>query len=256
VNGAWGAAHYLPGEASVFDSGADAVSCPAPGYCAAGGWLDTDAAGHPLLPFTSSEATPSATTLTLSRTLPLSYGNEQAEQVTVTVSSAAGGTPTGTVTVQLGSTRVCTITLSAGAGTCHLGATAVPAGAFPVTAAYPGDASFFGSAAPALAPLTVAKAASKTSLTLARASVRYGHEGAERLSVTVSPQYAGVPAGHVTIKAGQTVLCTITLSSGKGSCALTASKLKPGSYVLVAIYAGSGNFAWSSAPAKTLKVTR
>ena len=106
--------------------------------------------------------------------------------------------------------------------------------------------------------ITFNNAATSTALTLSSAQVGYGHERAERLTVTVPPQYpwTGTPGGKVTIKTGLTTICTITLTSGKGSCALTARKLPVGTYTLVAAYRGSPDFASSISPRKTLKVVK
>ena len=82
----------------------------------------------------------------------------------------------------------------------------------------------------------------------------FGHEQAERLSVTVAPQYSGTPGGKVTVKTGRTTVCTITLASGKGHCTLTARQLRRGTYPLIASYPGSSNFTGSASARKTLVV--
>jgi hypothetical protein len=101
--------------------------------------------------------------------------------------------------------------------------------------------------------LIVVKAATKTALKLTTTTVTYGQEQTERLSVAVSSQYGGtMPTGTVTVKASMTTLCRITLSSGRGSCTLSARKLRAGTYGLVAIYGGSTNFKGSTSAKKTL----
>ncbi|MCW2930439.1 MAG: pentapeptide repeat protein, partial [Actinomycetia bacterium] len=154
------------------------------------------------------------TALSLSATK-VTYGDEQAEHVSVTVSPQYSGTPGGTVTVKSGTTTVCTITLGSGKGGCTLAATRLPAGTQHLTASYNGSADF-GTSASAAGTLTVAKATSKTALSLSATKVTYGDEQAERLTVTVSPQYGGTPGGTVTVKSGTVTVCTITLASGKG----------------------------------------
>jgi hypothetical protein len=109
----------------------------------------------------------------------------------------------------------------------------------------------------ASAPLRVGKATSKTALKLSATKVTYGNEQTEHLAVTVSPQYSGsTPTGTVTIKQAATTLCTITLSSGKGSCTLSAKKLPVGTYYLVARYGGSANFGSSASVTETLTVAK
>ena len=102
----------------------------------------------------------------------------------------------------------------------------------------------------------MAKATSKTTLSLSATKVTYGHEQAEHLTVTVTPRYSGIPAGKVTIKTGTTTACTVTLASGKGSCTLGASKLRAGTYTLVAAYPGSSDFTSSTSAKKTITVVK
>jgi hypothetical protein len=102
--------------------------------------------------------------------------------------------------------------------------------------------------------LTAARAASMASLTVSRSSVAYGHENSEKLTVKVTSPLRGNPTGTVTIKVKSTVLCTIRLANGTGSCTLSAKRLKPGTYSLTASYGGSTYYTGSAAT-KTLKVT-
>jgi len=112
-----------------------ALSCPQSGFC-------TLAYGQPSgAPELVTEAT--GTTITLAASTPqVTYGSEQAETLTATVSGADGGTPAGTVAVTDGTTPVCTITLTGGQGTCALSATTLPVGAGTLTAAYSGDVTY------------------------------------------------------------------------------------------------------------------
>jgi hypothetical protein len=96
-----------------------------------------------------------------------------------------------------------------------------------------------------------------TATTLARsaAKVSYGHEQAERISVTVLAS-AGTPAGSVTVTAGAATLCTVKLSGGKGGCTLPAKALAPGGYKLAATYGISTGFAPSRSGTVTLTVAK
>jgi len=101
---------------------------------------------------------------------------------------------------------------------------------------------------------TVAAAPTTASLVASPNPVPYGQEQTERLSVTVTPQFPGsTPTGTVTVKASTGTLCVITLSSGKGSCRLSAHKLNARTYSLVATYGRSTNFKGSTS-VKTLTV--
>jgi Bacterial Ig-like domain (group 3) len=90
---------------------------------------------------------------------------------------------------------------------------------------------------------------------LSAGSVKFGHEQSEKFSVDVIPAYAGPASGTVTIKAGNTVLCKITLTSGGGSCKLGQKQLAPGTHHVAADYQGATYFAPSASAAHTLKVT-
>jgi hypothetical protein len=198
--------------------------------------------------------TPTATMLGLSPAQ-LAYGHEQAEQLSVAVVPQYGGTADGTVTVKAGTATVCTVTLTAGQGACTLAATALQAGHAQLTASYGGSATYAPSASRAVA-LTVARAASRTTLSLSTARLSYGREQAERMTVAIAPQYAGTPGGKVTVKAGTTTVCTITLTSGKGNCTLIARQLRTAAYTLVATYSGNTNFSSSTSARKPLTVVR
>jgi hypothetical protein len=223
------------------------ADCPQAGYCtlAVNPW-----AGVPEL---VTEAT--AATVTLKATRPaVTFGAEQAETLTATVASPAGGTPTGTVTVTHGTTPVCTIKLANRTGRCTLTADRLPGGTDKLTATYSGDASYLR--ASSTATVTVDKARTSTRLTLAKTTITYGHENAEKLTVSVSHVGSVYATGKVTIKAGRVTICTITLSRGGGSCTLSAKRLNPGTYRLAASYPGNSNYLSSNSSLETLRVAR
>jgi hypothetical protein len=97
-------------------------------------------------------------------------------------------------------------------------------------------------------------AASTTTLRLSRAAITFAKEGAEKLTVSVS----GPPAARVTVTAGKTALCTVTLTaSGKaGTCTLAAKTLRPGTYRLVAAYRGTAVYVASQSAAAKLTVRK
>jgi Bacterial Ig-like domain (group 3) len=327
-----------------------ALSCPRAGYCSVGESSSSTAAAL------ANEASASVTTLKAVTTSPV-YGSEQSDALTVTVTSPAGGTPTGTVTISNGAAKLCTVTLTNGAATCSLTATQLPPGppSAVLTASYSGDVNYVGSAstpvtlivarapsatkvtfspaalpyrsngvftfsvavtsptgtpagtvdiwitnshmvcqatltggkgsctsgtavvypslnpgnyqvhasylgdgthqpsASAVATLTITKPTT-TAFTLSRTRVAYGQENLEKLSVKVSSALGGTPTGTVTIKAGSTVLCTIALNKGTGSCTLSAKRLRAGGYSLLARYGGSAAYAPSSV-SKGLTIT-
>jgi hypothetical protein len=97
-------------------------------------------------------------------------------------------------------------------------------------------------------PVTTAAA-----ISLSTAKITYGHETAERISVSVHPE-ADDPKGKVVVKAGKATVCVITLSSAKGSCKLTAKQLKPGNYAMTATYSGAPGFRSAVSGASKLTV--
>ncbi len=163
---------------------------------------------------------------------------------TATVSTTGDGTKS----VTSNSKGVCSVsgfTVSyVGIGTCRLTAHVALGTGY---AAANGTAQTF----------SVGRATTKTVLKLSAKKVTYGHEQAEHLSVTVSPQHPGTtPTGSVTVKTPTGALCAITLSSGKGLYALSAKRLKVGTYHLVATYGGSSKFASSASATGTLTIVK
>jgi hypothetical protein len=126
-------------------------------------------------------------------------------------------------------------------------------GTRPLTASYTGSANFNPSAS-AARTLAVSKAGTRMALSLSATRVTFGHEQAERLSVTVSPQYSGTPGGTVTVKSGTSTVCTITLRFGRGQCSLAARQFRTGTHTLIAAYNGNSNFTGSASSRKTLAV--
>jgi hypothetical protein len=109
---------------------------------------------------------------------------------------------------------------------------------------------------PFVASGAIARPTSAT-LALSAGTAVYGHEQSEKFSVTVTT-VGGVPlaSGTVAVKAGSTLVCTIALSDGAGSCRLPKSKLKPGTYSLVAQYGPTQNYMSSRSPARQLRVKK
>ncbi len=168
------------------------------------------------------------------------------------------GAPTGTTSVLInGSQRgTCEGTaLSDGKNTCTTPVGTLPPGRYPVVLWYNGSTDFATSTS-VTHYLTVSQAKTTTTLSLSKSPVTYGHENQERLTVSVSHAGSVYPTGRVTVKAGSTTLCTISLSKGTGSCTLSASKLKAGTYQLSASFPGNSDYLKSTSSSKTLKVAK
>ena len=192
--------------------------------------------------------------LTLS-TAKLTYGHEQSESFSVVASASFGPAPSGTVSILKSSTTLCVIKLASAKGSCSLTSFELPARTFSVYASYTRNATLVGSTTFATkTSLSVAKASTKTSLKLSAAKVTYGNEQLERVSVSVSPEYAGqLPSGSVTITG---LACHLTLSAGKGSCTLTSKKFAVGTHSLIAHFWGNTSFVGSQSPSSRLTVVK
>ena len=200
----------------------------------------------------------SKTTLALSVTS-VAWGHEKAVTFTVTAarqSTAVTSALTGTVTVSAGTKALCTGTLASGKATCvPTSAILLAPGSYGLTAAYAGNGSFAASKSPAV-PLKVTKEATKTTLAVSTSAPRFGHEKSLVVTVTVTAQYSGTPAGTVTITAGKVTICRgKALSKGKATCSPPGNTTLPkGTSSLVASYSGNADFAASKSTAKSIRV--
>jgi large repetitive protein len=202
---------------------------------------------------TVAAATPAATVATSTHIqasgAPATFnGYAAGVTITVDVTSAAGSPPAiwAYTSVTVGRTN-CPLEENDACGILFIGA-----GRFVIKATYWGDGDFQASSA--TATVTIARAKSSTSLQLSRSTVTYRHEGAEKLTASIrrigNTTFSG---GKITIKAGAITVCTVTIKNDSGSCTLSNTKLKKGSYTLVASFPGNGDLLPSSAR-KPLKV--
>jgi hypothetical protein len=220
--GAWGAPRAIPGLGALGNSAANPagltdVSCGSAGECALAGFFETGNDGSSGQ-FVANEA---GGAWSKARPAPGLTAGPNEEAAFSVLSCTAGG--------------------YCGAG----GADSVTYGAYP-------GLFFSGAAVASLAKV----APTATSLALSVGKVRYGHEQAARLAVAVTARGAGHPAGTVIITTGKTIACVLTLRSGRGTCALSPSRLRPGRYRLVARYPGSALDAGSTSAPRTLTVVK
>jgi hypothetical protein len=195
------------------------VSCPAVGDCSAGGYIFTSSTARYDLPFVIDET---GGTWDKPQVLALSPGGFPGfSGADDHVSAISCGAP----------------------GNCAAGGPYL-------------DDNDGGNAFLANETAAVPKIPTTTTLSLSPSKVSYGHEQSERLSVAVMATPTAAVSGQVTIKAGSKTVCTITLSSGRGSCKLSAKKLKAGTYHLVASYPGGTDFARSASATRKLTVAR
>jgi hypothetical protein len=245
-------------------------SCPASSLLAAGNYSDVVATyvpsgssssnanflyqtstSSPAKSFNVSKDT-TATSVSVAASL-VTFGNESVAMFSVKVTTHNGeAVPTGEkVTVVAGLTN-CVATLTAGSGTCWIANTALPAGAYPVGASYPGDGNLVGSIGVANSLLLVGRDSTVTSVTETPAGLTYGHETVALFSVKVTTHYGEtVPIGeHVVVTAGP-ASCVATLTAGTGTCGIANAALGVGTYPVVATYLVDGNLSGSSASLAT-----
>ncbi|MGH9291818.1 MAG: Ig-like domain repeat protein [Acidimicrobiales bacterium] len=227
------------------NGGLSSVSCVSPTFCAA-----VDGSGNA---FSYRVPPPSEAVLTLAKTR-VSYGDEESDHLRVRVSSPTG-TPSGTVTIKVGTTAVCTAGLSDGTASCVLSRSRFGIGVAALQAFYPGSASFAASSS-AIETLTVMKEPSKTTLSVSKDRVAYGAEKSEHLVVQVVRRYSGTAVGRVSISTGRTRLCLVPLRSGHGSCTLSNDELHIGTHKLIAAYTGSTTVAASRSVGRRVSVLR
>jgi hypothetical protein len=148
TDGTWGRAEGVPGSSALTptdDAVLYAMSCVSPQACTTTGVYGLFGAGGI---FVDSTKAPTVTTGSLSAAK-VTDGREQAERVSVAVTTKTGGPPAGKVTVKAGSAALCVITLRSGRGSCTLTARRLSPGTYRVTAAYPGSSYFVPSASAA-----------------------------------------------------------------------------------------------------------
>jgi len=182
--------------------------------------------------------TAAATTTTIQSHVPATTVVGQPYTVSVQVSSA-GGTPTGSVTVDDGSAN-CTIpALAGGGGSCQLVSTT--AGNKTLTASYAG-AGVFAASSGSTSHLVNAAATTTQITGNAPNPSQSGQTVTVSYAVAVTAPGAGTPSGNVTVTvSGGAETCTASVAAG--SCQLAL--LGTGARTLTATYAGDSNFLGS-----------
>jgi hypothetical protein len=162
----------------------------------------------------------------------------QAVTVNFAVSSSAGGTPSGNVTVSdSASSATCTGTVAAGGCSITLSA----AGSRTLTARYAGDTNF-NSSTSAGAAHTVNPASTTTTVTGdAPDPSAFNQAVTVSFSVVANSPGGGTPGGNVTVSDG---VNSCSGSVAAGSCSITLTTL--GARTLTASYVGNSNYAGSS----------
>ena len=178
----------------------------------------------------------------VSGTSPSVFGQSLTFQATI---SDAGGTPTGTVTFEDGTTVLGTAPVRA-SGIATFTTSQLGIGQHSITSVYGGDAKFAGSTSAAFNQ-TVNLASTTTTVTPSANPAAFGQNVIFTAKVAPAAPGGGGPTGQVTFLDGTTQLAVVTLSAG--SAMFSTSSMTLGSHSISVQYSGDGNFNGSaSAP--------
>jgi hypothetical protein len=179
------------------------------------------------------------------------YPSTYLQQVTLTatVSSGAGGTPSGMMTFKDDGVTIGTGTLSGGMATLTTDSLAV--GNHPITVVYEGDGSYLTSTS-GVFEQTVGKAETSVTITSSTNPSTYLQE--LTFTASVSSSAGGTPGGTVTFMDGDVSLGTGTLSGGAAT--LTTNALAVGSHAITAVYEGDGSYLSKTSSDLTLAVEK
>jgi Bacterial Ig-like domain (group 3) len=230
---------------------------------------DVNYGGSQSTPPQSFTVASGSTSTTLSQTeSTVSYGAEDSDTFSTTVTGQAGGVaPTGIVSVADASTSspICSATLVTGSGdsstaTCRPTADEFPPGTSftTVAATYEGDANYADSMSTPPESFTVASGPTPTTTTLTQTegTLPYGTENTDTFSAVVTGRSGGpAPTGIVSVADASTSspICSATLVTGSGdsstaTCGPTAIEFPPGTAftTVAATYEGDTNNSGSS----------
>ncbi len=212
----------------------------------------SSSASSPIQQVVNKSAT---TTIFTASPNPSLFGQSIVLSVTVNASSGTG-VPSGTVTVNDGSTSLGTATLG-NTGKATITVNSLPVGSHTLTAAYSGDANLNPSTASGAGAITqvVNQSNSVTTISSSANPSVFGQVVTITALVGASNGGSGVPGGTVTFMEGTTVLGKASLD-GTGSATLSTANLAVGSHNVSVTYAGDTNFVASTSNALTETVNR
>jgi hypothetical protein len=167
---------------------------------------------------------------------------------TVSVTSQATGTPTGTVIFSDGSNTLGSFALSG--ETATLTTAALVAGPHNISAVYSGDSNFSGSSA----SLNQTVNQAGTTLTLASSANPSGLDQPVTFTAMISPQLGGQATGTVIFKDGAMTLGSVAVSGNAAS--LTTISLAISAHSITAFYGGDGNYIGSTSNTLSQIVTK
>ena len=161
----------------------------------------------------------------------------------VSVTSASGAAPTGTVKFSVDGTAFGSpVTVASGAASINL--TGLSVKTHTISAAYSGDANY--AAASASESITVAKATPAFKITAPAAGASFTSGTTVKFTVSVTSSSGAAPTGTVKFSVDGTAFGSpVTVASGAASINLTGLSVK--THTISAAYSGDGNYAAATA---------
>jgi hypothetical protein len=178
----------------------------------------------------------SSTTTLMSSASSAVYGQPVTLTAIVT-GTAAGLTPSGTITFKDGTTVLGSAAPAAGQATLTISTLAVTHHS--LTAVYSGNSIFPASTSPAVVE-TITKATTAVTVTSSPNPTSYGQSTTFTATVSAVAPGSGLPTGTVTFKVGATSYPAAPVAGGQAT--FTLSTLAPGTQSITASYSGDGNF--------------
>jgi large repetitive protein len=187
----------------------------------------------------------------------VSFGGENREAFTVTVTGGGGVLPTGTVRIKDGGIELCSTNVftrkASGvvSATCRLSDLELNAGSYSVKAFYSGNDRYNASTSKA-ATFVVDRDSVTIKISESRTTVSVGDESQAvfTASLTTGDGESDPNGETVTVHLG-TTSCIVTLSNDTGTCTIGNRALRVGSYTVSASYGGDLNLASSTATSST-----
>src|SRR5665213_1104350 len=189
----------------------------------------------------------SAVTTTTSLIASPNPATQGANVILTATTTAASGTPSGTVTFYDGVTSLGTGTLN-GSGVATLTVSTLTGGSHSLTASYAASGSFGASTSAAVALLI-----NQTTTTVVTAAPNPAAQGVSVVLSATTTATSGTPSGSVTFYDGATSVGAGTLN-GFGTATLTVSSLAVGSHSITASYTATSGFLASTSAAVTLVI--
>jgi len=214
-----------------------------------GGSVNDAASNSAALAQTVNKTT--STTVVTSSLNPSIYG--EAVTITATITSAHGGSVSGTVTFKDGATTLGTGAVNTTTNKATFTTSTLAAGSHSITADYGGSVDDGASNSAALAQ-TVNKATSTSVATSSLNASIYGE--AVTITATITPAHGGSVSGTVTFKDGATTLGTGAVNTTTNKATFTTSALAVGSHSITADYGGSVDDAASNSAALAQTVNK